>query len=201
MTQDDADALEVAGTSEEHRAAATRLMSLATERHPDDEVTTADLLVRAGEELGLAGDHRAAVDLCRRAVADGGEVDPDPRCYLLAGLLVLEETDEADALAAEIRRSRPASGFVYQLVGESYEQVGQHETARRWYTMGLSRLPRTPPTSADDDVRGAARDVDRMMLGAARARVGAALGYPADDLDEEYHEQHAAFEDLLDRSR
>lgn len=194
VTVDDAEDLDLSGTPEHNRAAACTLQSWAAEPHPDDELSSAALLVRAGEHLTAADDHEASLALVRRAVEDGGDVDPDVRCYLLSGLLRVGATAEARGVVDELRRSRPVSGDVYLFVGEVYEGVGDLDQANRWFTTGVMRLLRR-----EDDARPA-RDAELMILMAARARVREALGFPADDLDEEAQQRQAAFARLLEQS-
>jgi hypothetical protein len=112
--------------------------------------------------------------LFERAVADGGECTPDARCSLLSGLLEVGRTDDAAALAAEIKAARLADPDVYHHVGETYETRGDLAAATTWFTAGLMRFLH------DDEVDDFAVE----MLARGRKRVREAQGFPMDDYDE-----------------
>jgi hypothetical protein len=133
----------------------------------------------------LAGQHEAALERYQRAVADGGECTPDARCSLLAGLLEVGRTDEAAALAAEIKAARLPDPDVYLYVGETYETREDLATATQWFTAGLVRFLH------DDDVDDFA--VEQLAVG--RSRVREAQGFPMDDYDELAEEMFQAHYD------
>jgi hypothetical protein len=88
LSYDDVEGLEAAArTPAAHRQAAAELTAWATEQHPDDEVSPADLLSAAAWHLQQAGDTEPALELYRRAVAAEGTTTPDARCLLSAALL------------------------------------------------------------------------------------------------------------------
>lgn len=164
---------QVSGGSDGYRAAAADYESWAAQPHPDDEATVAALLVSAGEALEFAGDREGALDCFQRAVADGGEVPPDVRCYVIGGLMNLDRFEEADAAAAALMRSRPRDPFVYEYVGEQYESVDRLDEANRWMTAGVVRLL-------------GAEDVPEylvLMLMRSRRRVRHAIGFDEDEYD------------------
>ena len=172
----------------DQRAAAPPLTDWAKEVHPDDvDITPASLLVSAGEQLSRAGDHPAALDAFRRAVAGGGDVPPDVRCYLHQGLLEVGDVGAARSLADELRRERPAYGDVYRLIAENYEPAGDLGEAHRWLTMGLLRMV----AQVEDEDDPAADDA--AGLAAGRYRVRRALELPLDEYDEMV--EHAWAED------
>lgn len=167
-----------ARTPEQHRAAARQLEAWAQEPHPDDRaVSSAVLLVNAGEQLLEAGDVPAAVDRFRRAVETGQPVPPDVRCYLHGGLVKAGDLDAARALAEQLRRERPVDGDVYLFVGENYELAGDLREAHRWLTMGARRALADVEDGDDDAAEAAAG------LLAARLRVRHALDMPLDEYD------------------
>jgi hypothetical protein len=147
---------------------------LAADPHPDDEVSTAMLLVVAGDYRAMAEQHEAALDLFQRAVADGGECTPDARCSLLSGLLEVGRNDDAAALAAEIKAARLPDPDVYHYIGETYEMRGDLAAATTWFTAGLVRFLH------DDDVSDFAVET----LAGSRSRVREAQGFPMDEYDE-----------------
>lgn len=195
VTYEDVDDIPLGGSTEHDQEAARTLQAWAAQPHPDDELSPAALLVRASEHLASADDHEGSLELARRAVDLGGDVPPDVRCYLVAGLLRVGATREAGDVADTIRRSRPTSGDVFLFLGEGYEAAGDLDQANRWFTMGVLRLLR------NEDEADPGRDAELMVLLAARARAREVLGFPADDLDEEAHERREAFGRLLDQSR
>jgi hypothetical protein len=147
---------------------------LAGDPHPDDEVSAAMLLLVAGDYRAMAGEHEAALALFQRAVADGGACTPDARCSLLSGLLEIGRTDEAAALAAEIKAARLPDPDVYLHVGETYETRGDLAAATTWFTAGLVRFLH------DDGVD----DFSVEQLAVGRSRVRGAQGFPMDEYDE-----------------
>lgn len=180
LTLGDLDELEQdAATPEQRRAAAARLAAWAEEMHPDDEeITPAWMLVRAADLLKAAGDPEAAVPLYRRACEAAGAAPPDARVYLHDALLRSGRTEEARALAEEIRRSRPADLDVFAFTGENYENSGDLEQAHRWYTLGVHR-------ALEDGAAGFGQSVfAASLLLRARRRVRRALRLPPDDLDD-----------------
>lgn len=146
---------------------------LAADPQPDDEASAAQLLVMAGELWALDEDHDRALDLYRRAVADGGACTPDARCALLDGLLKVGAVDEAARLAGQIKAERPRDPQVYVYVGEAYEAHGDLAQAIQWFTSGMFR------TMRDEDCP----DQDVQVLRMARLRARQAAGFPPDDFD------------------
>lgn len=171
---DDVDRMEQEGGTEAwHRAAASHYQAWAADPHPDDEPSVATLLVNAGEELALAGDHEGALSAYERAVADGGEVVPDARCFVIGALLELGRHDAADAAASALLKSRPRDPLVYVYVGEGYEGAGRLDQANRWMTSGVVRL------YLADDVQ----PEPVAILLQSRRRVRQAIGFDDDEYD------------------
>lgn len=178
VTEDDVEQLfDRAASPDEHRAAAGQLVAWAAEPHPEDALTPAALLVRAGEHLTAAGDPAGAVVQFRRAVAAGQHVPPDVRCYLHGGLLEAGDVDGARRVADELRRERPVDGDVYLFIGEAYELTGDLRQAHRWLTLGAQR---TLTDVADGDFAAAEHASGLLM---ARLRVRHALDLPLDEYD------------------
>jgi predicted Zn-dependent protease len=177
LSFDDVESLEGARTPAEHRTAAEVLTGWAGEQHPDDdEVTPAALLSAAAWHLDEAGDAAGALELHRRAAAVAGHVPPDVRCYLHGALLQAGQTEEASALADEVRRSASDDLDVYALMAENYEEAGDLRQANRWLALGTTRLDAA-------DLEGRVDDDRAFGLLAARRRVRAALDLPPDGLD------------------
>jgi predicted Zn-dependent protease len=177
LTFDDVESLEGARTPEAHRAAAEVLTGWAGEQHPDDdEVTPAALLSAAAWHLDRAGDAPGALELHRRAAAVAGDVPPDVRCYLHGALLQAGATDEARAVADDVRRSASDDLDVYVFMAENYEGVGDLRQANRWLALGTTRLDAA-------DLEGRVDDDRALALLTARRRVRTALDLPPDGLD------------------
>lgn len=178
LVLDDVDAVcGGASTPEELRAAAAQLTTWAEERRPDDEVSPAELLVTAGGLLSRAGDHAAAVSAVRRALAVGGSVPPDVRCYLHRMLLEDGDVEGARDLADELRREHPSDGDVYLFVTASYDRAGSAREAHRWATMGLLHMAARIGQGDESAAESAA------ALAQARYRIRRALDLPIDDYD------------------
>lgn len=154
---------------------AQQLEDWAADPHPDDVEDAGFLLVQASEIWLRADDAGRAVDAARRAVGTGDDVAPDARCYLVDALLAADRSDEAAAVAGELRRSRGNDPFVLEFLGETYEERGHLTEAHRWFTMGLTAVER----------HGDPHDAGPVLL-ASRFRVRRALELPVDDYDEEY---------------
>ncbi len=154
-----------------HRQLAAQLLAWVEHPRDRDEVSTADLLVGAGEQFALAGDHARALD-AYRAAADCEEATiPDARGYMVQALLELGHNREAEQVSEELRRRRPATPETYHFVGEAWEAVGDLNRANRWLTRGVMLAE-----SQADPTAWA-------MLLLGRLRVRRAMGFPPDDHD------------------
>ncbi|MEI4273385.1 hypothetical protein TEK04_16815 [Klenkia sp. LSe6-5] len=171
LTEDDLEATEGHRSPAAHRELADTLLGWATEVHPDDEVSTAEVLAQAGWHLDLAGETDAALAVFRRSLAADGTVEPDVRCSIVAVLLASDRPDEARAVAEDFRRSRPAPAECAAMA-EVFEVGGDLEQAARWTAIGLTRLELT----VDDELD----DWEAEYLLRTRARVRAAQGLPLD---------------------
>ncbi len=171
--QERQDAAEGAGP-DGHRDAAADFLAWASEPHPDDDpdASRAELLVTAAQQLSLAGEPESALGVLREAVATGEQVSPDVRAHLIDGLLDCGLHEEADKVADELRRERPADVMVHDLVGAAYERVDRLDVALRWFTMGTVRA-----------VRNFEDSFSAWLLMTARYRVRQKMGFPPDDFD------------------
>lgn len=177
---DDVEELEFrARTTEEHRTAAGILLEWAAWQHPDDddEVTPANLLVYAGEQLSMAGDHEEALAVFRRALAAEGEPTLDVRCYVHHELIETGDVDAARRLADEVRRSKPPNPDVYVFIAGDYDEAGDLAQANRWMNLGLRRLVEE---AEDGELSG----FQAIMLLSARRRLRRMMGFPPDAFDE-----------------
>ena len=177
LTQEDVDdveaRLEQTSGADGYRTAAADYEAWAAEPHPADEVSVAALLVHAGEALELAGDIEGALAYFDRAVADGGDVLPDARCYVIGALLGLGRHDEADSATAALMQTRPRDPFVYEYVGAGYQMVDRLDEANRWMTAGVVRL-----VSAQD-----VPEYPLILLMQSRYWVRQTIGFDEDEYD------------------
>ena len=177
VSADDIEALEwLARAPEAHRTAAQTLTSWATEPHPDDDVSPADLLCAAAWHLGQAEDTEASLEMYRRAVAVGGTATLDARVQLAGALFEAGREAEARQVADEFRLSKPRL-LDLAAMAENFELVGDLGQAHRWVNIGVNRLQLV------DDIDATAHDHEIEELIHTRRRIREALGYPADDLD------------------
>jgi tetratricopeptide (TPR) repeat protein len=178
VTEEDLD--EILWSKQPPLVGAEILQSWADSPHPEDEVWPGDLLVAAGSQWALAGEHSRALDCYRRAVAFGETNHyQDPRVHLHSGLLEAGQLEEAAELERALRREPPAEGGDFAFVAETFEERGDLKAAVRWFTIGLTR------TEDDDGL---------LTIGRFRAR--RAAGLPMDGIDEEALED---FPDILQR--
>lgn len=162
----------VEAETDNHEGIAAIYEEWARDPHTDDEVNRGQLLVAAGEYREYAGELDAALSLIREAVATGGTVPPDARCYLVHALLRVGLDEEAGTLARAIRADHPTDPDVYEFTGEAFEAAEKMAEAVSWFTAGVLRA-----IDAQDPI--AVRN-----LAGARWRVRRAQGFPADEYDE-----------------
>ena len=155
-----------------HRQLAAQLLAWVEHPQDRDEVSTADLLVGAGEQFALAGDHARALDAYRAAGECEVATCPEARGFMVRALLDLGRAREAEQVSEELRRSRPAAPATYHLVGEAWEEAGDLDRANRWLTRGVLLAE-----SQADPMAWA-------MLLLGRLRVRRAVGFPPDDHDQ-----------------
>lgn len=158
----------------EHGTAADLMAALAESWHPDSDVSSAEALVRAGEQWEMAEEPERAIELYRLAIADGGATWLDPRAYLAAALLRLGRDGEALGLIEKLRADHPDDPPLYQWIAEALFDSGDMTGAQTWATDGARCWLRT-----GGDEHGA--DLQALLRIRYRARVD--LGLPEDDLD------------------
>lgn len=140
LSEEDFDDLEMAvsgGSTDDHRAAAEHLVTLAQEMHPDDEVSTGDLLVAAGGQFRFADDPQRALDVLWRAYESGDWDDPDPRAAIVDVLLEQDEHATAQEVSEQVRRSRPHDASTYLYLGELWDDAGETKRGLGWFTRGI----------------------------------------------------------------
>lgn len=153
------------------------------------EAGRAAWLTQAGQEWELAGALPQARRCYQEAVTDGGSTLLDPRAELLGVLFALGETDRADALLAELRRSvreGSAGDYVHTVVGETLELSDRPREALAWFDAGLVRSRQESPG-----------DIDMACLN-GHYRVRRTLGLPLDRYDELAEEHRTCYLDEVD---
>lgn len=154
----------------DHRRTAELLLQWAADVSPDSEINRAELLVAASDQLGFAGDLARRVELCREALADGGAVHPDVRCYLISALLDADLDDEAQPLVEALRAEPNRHVHVDEFLGETLEGAGRYLEALEVFNAGHARAEGGPP-------------MEVLPLLNGRRRCREALGLPSDSLD------------------
>jgi tetratricopeptide (TPR) repeat protein len=152
VTEDDLDDMEFDTLrTGDHASAARRFVELA--ETVSGGVSRASLLLRAGEQWQHAGDHANAAEAFRRALADGGETDGDPRVYLAGALFELDDRDEAHRLIEQVRAESPRDPEVYRAVAELLYEQGELVEAHDWSTAGADLARSDDPESLEGLLR------------------------------------------------
>lgn len=154
----------------DHRRTAERLLRWAAEVSPGSEINRAELLIAASDQYGFGGDLDRRVDLCRQAAADGGDVHPDVRCYLISALLDADLDDEAQPLVEALRSEPSRHVHVDEFLGETLEGAGRYLEALEVFSVGHVRAEGHPPSEI-------------LLLLNGRRRCREALGLATDNLD------------------
>lgn len=152
LSEDDFDDLEMAvsrGSTEDHRAAAAHLVALAQEVHPDDEVSTGDLLAAAGEQFRFADDPQRALEVLWRAYECRDWDDLDPRAVIVDVLLDQGEPARAQEVSEQVRRSRPRDASTYLYLGELWEDKDETKRALGWFMRGIMLVEQRGLSEAD----------------------------------------------------
>ncbi|HWU46538.1 MAG TPA: hypothetical protein VN133_07255 [Humibacter sp.] len=177
ITPDDVDHARESALVGDPRTAAERFRAWATDARAytlADGVSRAALLADAGEYFGYADDHDEAVRMFEAAIADGGPVAISPRVMLVRELFQAGRTEDAFALADELRRERSAGVTDYILLGSGFELIGENKQAQRWYAMGLRAID-------SGSILASEFDYESLLIGRQRVRSNA--GMPEDALD------------------
>jgi hypothetical protein len=171
LSREEFDAIEFnAALTGDHRSAAEQ--GIQTESMP-----RAEAFVRAGEQWLLADDPRAAMTGFRKAIADGGPVDVDPRASLCRALFQLGNTDEAygliEAMRSEGRTDARACDMITELLVEQSDLPG----ALDWATAGVELILQGGGQQEDGSYAG----LDDLLR--LRYRIRNDLRLPEDEYD------------------
>jgi predicted Zn-dependent protease len=166
------DAIEVdAARSGNHKRAAVRMRTLATEAAPS-EMSRAEAHMRAGEQWLLAEEPAEAADEFRAAIALGGQTFADPRIQLARALYALDgQDDEAEAIIEDLAETGRTDPRTCDMVAEVLIEQGDLAGALDWATAGV-----------DACMRAGDRDELPLLL-RLRYRLRIDLGLDEDDYD------------------
>ena len=143
LTREEFDAIEFeAALTGDHEAAALRMNELAVTGTQTESMPRAEAFVRVGEQWLLADDPGAAANGFRRAIADGGSVDVDPRVPLCRALFLLGNCDEAYALIADLRSEGMANARACDMLTELLIEQSDLPAALDWATVGVKLILR-----------------------------------------------------------
>ena len=138
LSKEQFDAIESgAAASGEHAAAARTMTELAATGTESESMPRAEAFVRAGEQWLLADDPVEAISDFRRALADGGPVDVDPRVHLSRALFELGKMAEAQEILSRLRAEGPADPRSCDLVAELLVERADLASALDWATAGV----------------------------------------------------------------
>jgi hypothetical protein len=191
LSREEFDAIEFdAACTGDHNAAAERMARLAANGEQTEAMPRAEAFVRAGEQWLLADNPSAAADGFRRAIADGGPVDVDPRAPLCRALFQLGKDDEAYAIIAELESAGRTDPQVCDTITELLLEQSDLTAALEWATAGVELIlqgagaGRSSDGSADADGRaGTETYVGLEGLLRLRYRIRNDLRLPEDEYD------------------
>lgn len=165
------DAIEVdAARSGNHKRAAVRMRTLASEAAPDD-MSRAEAHMRAGEQWLLAEEPAEAAAEFRAAIDLGGETFADPRIQLARALYALDNDEEAQAIIEDLAETGRTDPRTCDMVAEVLIEQGDLTGALDWATAGV-----------DSSLRNNDRDELPLLL-RLRFRLRVDLGLAEDDYD------------------
>ena len=187
LSKEQFDAIESgAAASGEHAAAARTMTELAATGTESESMPRAEAFVRAGEQWLLADDPVEAISDFRRALADGGPVDVDPRVHLSRALFELGKMAEAQEILSRLRAEGPADPRSCDLVAELLVELSQLTEALDWATAGVELC--LARRSVDGVARASSAEASdaeaelRLLL-SLRYRIRNDLGLPEDSYD------------------
>ncbi len=179
ITLDDVEEMEISGGGTEHqRAMVATLREWATDSSRfvlDDDVSPVYLLTVAAEHLDMLGEPDEALSVAEqaRSLPQAGAIEVHPT--LISFALARGDREEANRLAAEVRRSGLATALDAEQIAESFELADLPIEAQRWFAIGLRIVTR-------DDQEGSHQ---HLVLASGRFRVRRAAGLDWDVLDHE----------------
>ncbi|MEL4317884.1 hypothetical protein WJX64_02600 [Leifsonia sp. YIM 134122] len=171
-------------TPDQHRAVAETITSWATDAasfYVDDGITRAHLLLVGAEHLEMAGDLDGARRLAETAAAHPTAEPFGAYPTLISLAFASGDTDQAVALADEVRAASDAGLHIILMIAETFELNGDLARAERWNTIGARRASAGSLSPTEQYLT--------FLGGRFRARRDA--GKPLDGLDDEAQELRA----------
>jgi Tetratricopeptide repeat len=161
LSREEFDAIEFdAASTGDYRSAAERMSQLAATGVSTESMPRAEAYIRAGEQWLLADDPAAAADGFRRAMADGGPANIDPRVPLCRALFQLGKRDEAYALISALKAEGRSDPRACEMIMDMLVEQSDLNEALDWATVGVelilqgarrpaAALPGDPAETAD----------------------------------------------------
>jgi tetratricopeptide repeat protein len=167
-----------AAASGDHAAAARMMTELATTGIETAGMPRAEAYVRAGEQWLLADDPAEALTDFRRAMADGGPVDVDPRVHLSRAQFQLGMTTDAQETLGSLLAEGPHDPRTCDLVAELLLEQSDLPGALAWATAGVEMC-----VAAGPDSQPGGEDSELRLLLRLRYRIRNDLGLAEDEYD------------------
>jgi len=194
------DAIEFdAACSGDHRAAAQQMTLLADTGTQTSAMPRAEAYTRAGEQWLLADDPAAAANGFLRALEDGGPSFVDPRAPLVRALFMMDRSEEAERLIAELAAEPPREprmcDLLAELLAERSDLIGALAWAGAGVELCLGRSPGPVALAGEADSDGPEAGADAVpvlpagdrnelrLLLSLRFRIRNDLGLPEDAYD------------------
>jgi len=141
LSREEFDAIESeAAVTGDHRRAAERMTMLASSGAQTSSLPRAEAFIRAGEQWLFADDPAAAARQFRRAMADGGPVDVDPRAHLSRALYQLGQSADAHVLISQLRSESITNARTCDVLTELLLEQGDLQGALEWATAGVELM-------------------------------------------------------------
>jgi hypothetical protein len=105
-----------------------------------ESMPRAEAFIRAGEQWLLADNPLAAVDGFRRAIADGGPAEVDPRVLMCRALFQLGNRDDGYALIAQLKSEGRSDPRACDLITELLVEQSDLAAALDWATAGVELI-------------------------------------------------------------
>src|SRR5262245_15947915 len=153
------DAIEFdAALTGDHRSAAQQMTSLADTGTQTSAMPRAEAYTRAGEQWLLADDPAAAANGFLRALQDGGPSFIDPRAPVVRALFMMDGSEGAERLMAELGAEWPGEPRMCYLLAELLADPSDLICALAWSGAGvelcLSRSPGPVALAGEADSDG-----------------------------------------------
>lgn len=116
------------------------MTALAATGIQTESMPRAEAFMRAGEQWLLADNPLAAVDGFRRAIADGGPAEVDPRVLMSRAQFQLGNRDDAYALIAQLKSEGRSDPRACDMITELLVEQSDLTAALDWATAGVELI-------------------------------------------------------------